>query len=259
MSIKKTNTEELDALWSNYLKTRTVKLRNVLIEHYMDFVNYLVGRVMVIPQGMDREDVKQCGLWGLIKAIEIFDPTSGHKFESYAYKRIMGEIMDQFRYNAKLNGNSRSSLAKRKKIDRVTHELEQLLGRHPTNQELAEALGLGVQEYEKWQATIAMTVPLSLDKMVGMEENLPAMEVITDRETATPEELLKQSERNNLLAKAIDELPEKERLIISLYYYEELTLKEIGRILDLTEGRISQIHTTTMFKLRHQLLESNRG
>lgn len=242
-------------LWEEYYKTKSKEIRNKIASEYLNFVNYLSSRMMVsFPPGLEKEDINQYGFFGLIEAIENYDLKQGAKFETYAAMIIKGRIMDRVRdYGKKTGGPSRTSVKKTKMIEKATKDLEESLGRHPTSQEIADELDLELKQYYKMLGEINVSTQMSLDKMVGQEENLATIEVVKNVNSIEPEERFINEENNSLLAKSIEELPEKERLIVTFYYYEELTLKEIGMLLNLSESRISQIHTQAMIRLRNRM------
>lgn len=242
-------------LWEEYTRTKTQVVRNELVKRYIHFVGYLVGRIVSqLPTGLTKDDLIQFGICGLIEAIERFDPKQGAKFETYASIRIQGSIKDQIRYYGKYSGGlSRSAMAKSKMIDEAIKKLEKKLSRHPQSKEVADELNISLDEYSKLLSEIGVGVQISLDDMVGTGDNLSVVQVIKNESSTVPEEEYLNLENNELLAEAINDLPDKERLVIIYYYYEELTLKEIGHILNLSEGRISQLHGEAMKKLKIKL------
>lgn len=247
-----------EEIWQEYSKTRSSILRNKIIEHYMEFVSKMVGKLFTnqLPTGMDKEDLYQFGVCGLIEAVDRYDLSLGAKFETYASWRIKGAIVDGIRSYGKTSGApSRTAIEKMKMLEKAIQNLERKFKRHPTQKEIAEELQMTTKEYNKLLADISVGVQISLDKMVGLDDNLPAIEVIKNEKGLIPEEEFVNEEYIKLLEKAIDDLDEKEKLIISLYYYEELTLKEIGQILNLSEGRISQMHTLAVTRLKAKINE----
>ena len=242
-------------LWKEYKQTKSSDAMNRLVEHYFGFVRHLVGRMLIpIPVTMDKDDLIGYGVLGLMEAIERFDDSRGYKFESFASYRIQGAIRDQLRYDGKtVGGLGRSGREKAKRIQSAIAELEKRLCRHPTTNEIVSELGITFEEYSKLLFEINEERPLSLDRMIGGDKNLQAIDVVKDERSKSPDELYLQKHYEEELPLAIDRLPEKERLIISLYYYEELTLAEIAKVLNLSEGRISQLHSTAMLRLKNAL------
>lgn len=241
--------------WEEYLKTRSNKLRNEIVKEYTGFVKYLTGRVIQqLPPGLTKEDLVQYGIYGLIDAVERFDPKQGAKFETYASQRIRGAILDQVRYYGRAGGGlSRSSMEKSKMIERATKKLEEKHKRNPTSQEIADELGLEMKDYNKMLSDVSYGSQISLDQLIGTDQNTTAVQVIKNESVISPEEAAIEDETKDLLSMAIDELPEKEQKIIFLYYYDEMTLKEIGIYLGLSESRISQLHTQAMLRLRNKM------
>jgi RNA polymerase sigma factor for flagellar operon FliA len=203
---------------------------------------------------MNKEDLIQYGVCGLIEAVERFDPNQGAKFETYAAQRIRGAVLDQIRHYGKTSGGlSRSAMSKLKMVEKATRKLETELKRHPNSKEIADELNMSMDEYSKVLGEISYGTQISLDEMVGLDRNISAVEIIKNDNIAIPEDEIIDTESNKLLGEAINGLPEKENIIIYLYYYEEMTLKEIGEYLNLSESRISQLHTQAMLRLRNKL------
>ena len=224
-------------LWAQYSETRSVEIRNLLAENYLPLVRIVCGRLAVsLPAHIDKDDLLSSGFFGLLEAIERFDPTRNIKFETYASLRIRGAMLDYLRSKDWIPVSLRQKIRSYEKVlARLYHEL----GREPSDNELASALGITVAELNHLitQANCATLIPL--EDYLSSEAQ--------DTNPAHSTELL---ELKDSLAKAIDLLPEKERLVISLYYYDDLTLKEISKVLHLTEARISQLHTKAVFRLR---------
>jgi len=252
VSLSELNEKEL---WGLYTSEKGQDVRNLLVKKYINFVTYLVGRIIIqLPAGLTKDDLIQFGICGLIEAIERFDPKQGAKFETYASIRIQGAIRDQIRYYGKYSGGlSRSAMSKSKFVDETVKKLETKLARHPLPKEIAEEMGISLEEYNKMLNEIGTSIPISLDDMVGTGDNLSVVQVIKNESSIIPEEEYLNGENNERLAEAIDELPDKERYVVMFYYYEEMTLKEIGKYLNLSEGRISQIHRKAMDKLKSKL------
>lgn len=242
-------------LWDEYIKTRTNEARNAIVEQYLSFVAFLVNRnIKELPPGLQKEDLLQFGVCGLIEAVEKFDPNQGAKFETYATWRINGAMVDQIRYFGKTGGGlSRSSMRKLKWVEETTKKLEGELKRHPSSQEIADGLGVTFPEYSKILAELSQGVQFSLDELVGFNEPVSVEQFIKNERSVIPEEEYLLSERHELLGKAIDELPENEKKVVVCYYYNEMTLAEIAEYLERSEGRISQLHTQAMIRLRNKL------
>ena len=246
-------------IWDEYAKTGSLEIRNMIVEDNLKLVNYIVKRLMIRkPEGIMREDLVQFGILGLMEAIDKYDPSydtsASAKFETFAARRISGKILDEIRkYNASNGGPTRTVLTKIKKVKTVIHELESKLQRHPTIEEVAEAMEMNLDEYYKLLGHISVVMPMSLDKMVGVDENLSAFEVISDEKSPQPEKDYMYKERVEFLIKEIDLLPEKEHRVIVAKYYEDLTLREISYILGVKQSRVSQLHTNALLLLRTRL------
>lgn len=239
-------------LWEEYWKTKSCETRNKIAEEYRYFINIIVARNMApLPAGLEKEDLVQYGFFGLMEAIEKYDSNHGAKFETFAWRIINGRIVDRIRNYGKVGGGpSRTSVKKTKEIETATRLLEEKLGRHPSSEEIANELAISLEQYYKMLSDISVNVQISLDKMIGIDDNLSAIEVVKNENSIDPEENMLMTEYGELLAEAIDGLPEKERMVIIFYYYEGLTLKEIGTFMNLTESRISQIHTQAILRLQ---------
>ena len=236
----------MTALWLKYRENKTVELRNEIAEHYLPLVRIVCGRLAVsLPQHLDKDDLLSSGFFGLLDAIDRFDPTRNIKFETYAGVRIRGAMLDYLRSKDWIPVSMRQKI---RKYEQTVCRLENELGRAATDNELAAALDISLEELQTLvnQCNSATVIPL--------EEYLKtdAAETI-DTNPANSTEFFELKET---LAKAIERLPERERLVVSLYYYEEMTLKEISLVLHLTEARISQLHTKAIFKMRSYLAQS---
>lgn len=232
-------------LWQSYKQHRDQGAREQLIKSYLSLVKVIVGRLAVgLPSHVDRDDLTSAGIMGLLDAIDKYDLARGIKFETYATARIRGSILDFLRAQDWVPVSLRQ---KAKKLEALFAELEQKFSRPPTDTEMAAALGIGVAEYYILLKDINGYSLLSLDEMAADAW------LVDEHEAASPSRLAEFAEVKEILAGAIDRLPEKERLVVALYYYEGLTLKEIGVTLGLSEGRISQLHTKAILRLRGAL------
>jgi len=237
------NKEELNALWFAYKQQKRPELRNQLVQHYMHLVKIVAGKIaMGLPPHIDRDDLISNGFIGLLDAVDRFDPGRGTKFESYAVTRIKGAILDALRTQDWLPNSLRQ---KARRYETVVADLENKLMRSATDEEIAAAMQLSLEEYNE------MLTQLSAAAMMPLEDYIQA-ETVTGT-TQSPVRQVEINEVKQTLANAIERLPEKERLVVSLYYYEDLTLKEISHILNLSEARISQLHTKAIFRLRGAL------
>lgn len=242
-------------LWKRYKKTRSPELREQLILEYAPLVKHVAGRLAVmLPPHVEFDDLVSYGMFGLVEAVERFDFERGVKFETYAAARIRGAIIDGLR---SADWVPRSVRQKARELEKELIRLESRLGRAATDDEIAEALGMTVQEYDRLLAELSGASLVSLDEVwvadPEEESQLRLLETVSNESAASPEDTLEEKELERLLAEAIDRLPERERLVVALYYHEGLTLKEIGRVLGVTESRVCQIHTKAILRLRAYL------
>ncbi len=242
------NELELKEMWCNFRETGDQEIKKELIIKYINLVKYVAGRVMVtLPPYLEMDDLISYGTVGLIDAVEGFNPYLGVKFSTYAIARIKGSIYDALRA---LDWIPRSVREKAKVISSAMKHLEQENKREPTDDELAEYLNLSRVKLEEMLKQIAVPQVLSLDYVVfNDEDGRKAMDVPAPYEE-DPLAIMEQADLKESLAKAIDRLSDRERLIISLYYYEGLTLREIGNVLELSTARISQLHTKAILRMR---------
>ena len=239
-------------LWEEYAKSQSPELREKIILEYAPLVKVVAGRLsMYLGYNVEYEDLVSYGIFGLIDAIDKFDCMKDVKFETYASLRIRGAILDQIR---KMDWIPRTIRQKQKKIDAVIKEIEARCGRNATDEEIAEGLGITGDEYVDWQSQMKITNVVSLNEFLeqGSEVSNEASHT-KSAQFDSPEEVLERDELKRMLAEALEILTEKERKVIVLYYYEELTLKEISSILEVPESRISQLHTRALQKMKVKL------
>lgn len=245
-----------DRLWAAYKATGDRQARDALILHYGPLVRFVAGRVSAgLPHSVEQADVESYGVFGLIDAIDKFDPGRSIKFETYAVARVKGAIIDELR---SIDWVPRSVRAKAKAVERAYAKLETDLGRTPTDAELAGEMGLSEDELRQVFAQVSFTGLAALDETVagGSErtELTTLGDTIADREPG-PMAVLEGEDSKRTLAQAINALAEREKLVLTLYYYEGLTLAEIGEVLGVTESRVCQIHTRAVTRLRTKLAE----
>lgn len=242
---------DVDALWLRYKETRESGAREALVERYLPLVRMVAGRLSLgLPNQVEVDDLESFGLFGLLEAMERFDPSRGIKFETYAGVRIRGSIIDGLRAESW----APALRQKAKQIDEVANRLENQLGRDPTEDEVAEGLGLTRQELQRRRGEVSAALLVSLDDVLpGDEDGLTMGERLTDHESPDPESEALFGERREILAKAIETLTEKERLVVTLFYFEGLTAKEIAMVLSLSVARISQLHSKALLRLRGRL------
>ena len=242
--------EEREKLWQTYRKTPTAEIREQLIIEYSSLVKIVAGRLgMYLGGNMEYEDLVSYGIFGLIDAIDKFDLDKEVKFETYASLRIRGAILDQIR---KMDWIPRTIRQKQKKIDAAMKEIELSKGRAATDEEIAESLGISNDDYLDWQSQMKITGVVSLNEFMESGSEVPA-EQSNQHRFEGPEEVVEKAELKKMLEQALELLTEKEKKVILLYYYEELTLKEISNILEVSESRISQLHTRALQKMRSKM------
>lgn len=241
---------DLEKLWTEYVRTKSSELRNRLIESYAPLARYVVDRLNLRPSAaLDYEDLLSQAVVGLIDAVDRFDPTRGIKFETYAYHRIRGAVMDMLR---ELDWLPRSVRQKEGELADAYARLQERRGRAPTDGELADELDLSPEELDELARDVAFQATQSLDEVIASEGGDVGTigDMIADASAPSPQEHTERAAERELLAQAIGVLPDTERTVVSLYYYEGLTLKEIGRVLGVTESRSCQIHGKAMLRLR---------
>ncbi len=241
---------EKNLLWEEYIKTKSSMVKEKIILEYASLVKIVAGRLsMYLGYNVEYDDLVGYGIFGLIDAIDKFDYSKGIKFETYASLRIRGSILDQIR---KMDWIPRSLRQKQKKIDAAITKLESELGRQVTDGEIAKELEITEEEYINWQGQTNVSNVVSLDEYieVGGEKGI---DTIKQNPFDRPEEVIEKQEVKRLLIEALEILTEKEKKVILLYYYEELTLKEISSILEVSESRISQLHTKALMKMKEKL------
>ena len=250
-----TRADETQQLWLDYRRTGDQKIRDRLILTYAPLVKYVAGRVgSGLPAHVDDGDLVSYGLLGLINAIDRFDPDRDVKFETYAVVRIRGAIIDELRT---LDWVPRSVRARARSIERAIAELESKLGRAPTDEELATKVGVTVEELEDSLTDISRSSIAALDELWTISgsggDQVALIDTIEDEHGPEPQTAFAVTELREIVADAITSLPEREKLVITLYYYEDLTLREIGEVLGVTESRVSQLHTKAVLRLKSRL------
>ena len=237
-----------------YVEQQSSATREDQLEDYLPLVKYIAGRLAIgLPRSVEMDDLINAGVVGLIEAYHNFDASKGVKIETYASLRIRGSILDELR---SMDWVPRSTRARSREIERVIARLENEMGRTPTEAELADGLGVELNDYYRMIEDVSSTSLLSLDGLTyGADDDKPVPLVDTLRSTDQPGPLmnLEREEMRDLLADSLGQLTEQERLVVALYYYEELTLKEIGQVLELSESRVSQLHTKAVLGLRTKL------
>ncbi len=237
-------------MWAEYALNKQPEVRERIILEYAPLVKVVAGRLsMYLGYNVEYEDLVSYGIFGLIDAIDKYDSMKEVKFETYASLRIRGAILDQIR---KMDWIPRTIRQKQKKIDAVMHEIEAAQGRPATDQEIAAALGISDDEYTEWQSQMKITGVISLNEYLEQGSEIPS-DRNASRHFDSPEKVMEQSELAEVLKASLELLTERERRVIELYYYEELTLKEISHVLEVTESRVSQLHTKALQKMKTKM------
>jgi len=242
----------VEALWRAYRRTGAVEDRNRLLVHYSALVKYVAGRVAVgLPHSVEQADLVSYGMFGLIDAIDKFDLDRGFKFETYAIARIRGAIIDELR---SIDWVPRSVRAKSRAVERAYATLEARHGRTPTDAEVAGELDMSVDELGQLFSQVSFFGMVALEETVagGDRGAMTVGDTLADQGPG-PGASFEVAETREMLARAINRLPDREKLVLALYYYEGLTLNQIGQVLHVTESRVSQIHTKAVLQLRAKL------
>jgi RNA polymerase sigma factor FliA len=249
--------EDTQSLWRQYRAQPGNKaLRDRLILTYAPLVKYVAGRLgSGLPAHVDDDDLISYGLLGLIGAIERYDPDRDVKFETYAIARIKGSIIDELRA---MDWVPRSVRARARDIERAIAELERKLHRAPTDEEIADKVGITTADLEDSLTDISRSSIAALDELWtvntgGGGDQIALIDTIEDADAPDPQGSLSETEMKEAIGEAIARLPEREKLVVTLYYYEELTLREIGEVLGVTESRVSQLHTKAVLRLKARL------
>jgi RNA polymerase sigma factor for flagellar operon FliA len=246
---------ELQDLWRRYKATGDERARERLVVAYSPLVKYVAGRMSSgLPAHVEEADLISYGLVGLISAIGRFDLSRDIKFETYAIPRIRGAIIDELR---SLDWVPRSVRAKAREIERANQKQEARLQRAPTDEEMAAELEMPLDDFQESLLQISNSTIVALDELWSVSDSsgdqVSLLDTIADRDAPDPQALVDQGELRDRIADAIAALPEREKLVVALYYYENLTLREIGEVLGVTESRVSQLHTKAVLRLRSKL------
>lgn len=247
----------LEELWQRYKDTGDERLREQLILHYSPLVKYVAGRVSVgLPPNVEQADFVSSGVFGLIDAIEKFDLARSIKFETYAISRIRGAMIDELRA---LDWIPRSVRQKARAVERAYATLEAALRRTPSESEVAAEMGVAVEDLHAVFSQLSLANVVALEDLLHVNgdggDRLSLMDTLEDTAADNPVEIAEDRELRRLLAGAINTLPRREKTVVTLYYYEGLTLAEIGAVLGVTESRVSQIHTKSVLQLRAKLAD----
>lgn len=243
--------EKRQKLWEEYSKSKSAELRDKIIIEYAGLVKIVAGRMsMYLGSNVEYDDLVGNGVFGLIDAIDKFDINKGVKFETYASLRIRGSIIDQIR---KMDWVPRSVRQKQKKIDRTYQKLESELGSNVDDEELAKELDISIEELDAWQSQTELTNLVSLDEYIDQGSSESRVKSVNESNTIQPESSVERQELKKILVETLNVLTEREKKVIVLYYYEDLTLKEISYIMEVSESRISQLHRKALQKMKDSL------
>ncbi|MCI8372780.1 MAG: FliA/WhiG family RNA polymerase sigma factor [Lachnospiraceae bacterium] len=247
------NEAEKAELWASYSKNRSSEIREKIIIEYAPLVKVVAGHLhMYLGHNVEYDDLVGYGVFGLIDAVDKYDTDKEVKFETYASLRIRGSILDHIR---KMDWIPRTLRQKQKKMDSVIKEIETETGKTATDQQIAERLDISVEELQEWYTKMKGTTLISLNEYIDQGSEIQ-MDASRNSHFETPEKVMENQDIKRILAESMENLTEKERKVILFYYYEELTLKEISRILEVSESRVSQLHTRALEKLRNKLGDS---
>ncbi len=243
-------TVDREKLWDEYRRRPSADLREKIITEYAPLVKVVAGRLsMYLGYNVEYEDLVSYGIFGLIDAIDKFDLEKDVKFETYASLRIRGSILDQIR---KMDWIPRTVRQKQKKIEEAIRKVETKTGRNASDEDIARELGIQEVELNDWQSQLKVTNIVSLNEFVE-QGGEPVMDAKHNSHFIQPEDAIAEEELKKVLKDTLELLTEKERKVILLYYYEDLTLKEISNILEVSESRVSQLHTKALLKMRKKM------
>ena len=247
--------------WEDYKRDRSAAARDQLILHYSPLVKYVAGRVSVgLPSNIEQADLISYGIFGLIDAIDKYERSRGIKFETYAISRIRGAIIDELRA---IDWVPRSVRFKAREVEKTYTSLENKLKRPPSDAEIAAEMGISVDDLGNIYTQLSTLSLVALDDLMASSgegsERISVVETLEDTRTDNPMDAFESVEMKQILATAINRLPEREKVVVTLYYYEGLTLAEIGNVLGVTESRICQMHTKAVLALRGKIKEATQG
>jgi RNA polymerase sigma factor for flagellar operon FliA len=252
---EKATVNQLNQLWRKFKQENDQEAHDQLILHYSPLVKYVASRVSAnLPKNIELADLISCGMFGLIDAVEKFDLSRQIKFETYAMPRIKGAIIDDLRSQDWL---PRSIRHKSKELEKVYLKLETKLHRAPTDEEVAKEMNMTITELQSLLSQLSYKSLVPLDELWNpggeKDDTVSLIDTLRSDPALDPSNLFEVAETKEILARAIDRLPEREKIVVALYYYENLTLREIGEVLGVTESRVSQLHTKAIIRLKAKL------
>lgn len=247
---------DIQAAWVDYKESGSPAARDLLILHYAHLVKYVVGKLSVgLPSHVDRRDLTSYGILGLIDAIDRFEPERGFRFETYAMARIRGAVLDELRHE---DWTPRSVRSKARRLAEARSALQQRLHRAPTDGEVAELLGVEPQEINRIESRLRRARTITLDEPAS-EQRQRLAESLADPTAPTPVEIFESKEMRALLLEAIGPLPERWKLVLTLYYFEGFSLQQIGAVMGVSESRVCQLHNRALRTLRARLALATSG
>jgi RNA polymerase sigma factor for flagellar operon FliA len=250
--------DSVSLAWEEYKANGSTSARDSLILNYSPLVKYVAGRVAVgLPANIDQADLISYGIFGLIDAIDKYEPSRGIKFETYAISRIRGSIIDELRA---IDWVPRSVRSKARQVEKAYSTLENKLKRPPSDAEIAEEMDITVDELNAIYTQLSTVSLIALDELMSVDgergDKLSLVDTLEDTKTASPMDAFESEEMKDILADAINRLPEREKVVVTLYYYEGLTLAQIGEVLGVTESRICQMHTKAVLALKGKITDA---
>jgi len=250
--------DEVSQAWVDYKASAVAEARDRLILHYSPLVKYVAGRVAVgLPANIEQSDLISYGIFGLIDAIDKYEPARGIKFETYAISRIRGAIIDELRA---IDWVPRSVRFKAREVEKAYTSLENKLKRPPSDAEIAGEMGVSLDDLHNIYTQLSSVSLVALDELMTVDgdkgDRLSLVETLEDTRATSPTEAFESEEMKGILTEAINRLPEREKIVVTLYYYEGLTLAQIGQVLGVTESRVCQMHTKAVLALRGKITES---
>ena len=253
--------DSVSEAWAEYKQKSTPAARDALILNYSPLVKYVAGRVAVgLPANIEQADLISYGIFGLIDAIDKYDQSRGIKFETYAISRIRGAIIDELRA---IDWVPRSVRFKAREVEKAYQSLENKLKRPPSDAEIAEEMSITLDELNHIYTQLSTVSLVALDELMsvdgGQGDKLALVETIEDTRTASPMDAFESEEMKSILAEAINRLPEREKIVVTLYYFEGLTLAQIGEVLGVTESRICQMHTKAVLALKGKIADATQS
>lgn len=247
-------------LWERYKKEQSADIREYFIVKYAPLTKYVAGKISnSLPNHVEFEDIVGYGVFGLLDAIDKYDPDKGVQFNTYAVNRIRGAIYDELR---SIDWVPRSIRQKTRQVEETISDLEAKLGRSATNEEIAKSMGMTVADYDDLLLKISNSSIVSLTStryQSDTNDTTAVGDTLEAPNAYNPDVIVEQEEIKKIVIKAINELPEREKNVLIMYYYEDMTLKEIGKVLNVTESRVSQIHTSANIKLKAKLTNVTKG